>query len=57
MKGRRVKVRSPQFSKISREADYSVDVSRTIGWTLMDREGPDESEAGTAAFLPATVKN
>lgn len=48
-----MKARRLQSSQISRE--YSVEVSRTIGRTMMDEE-PKESEADAAAFLPATVK-
>lgn len=47
-----------QFSKISREDDCSIEVSRTFGWTMMDGEEPnDYDDAGAAAFLPATVKS
>ena len=44
------KARRRQSSRISREGEYSVEVSRTIGWTMMDEE-PKESEADAAAFL------
>lgn len=33
-----------------------MEVSRTIGWTMMDGAEPNKSGAAAAAFLPATVK-
>lgn len=54
--GDKGKAKRLQSSKISRGGEYSVEVSRTIGWTMMNGEEPKESEADAAAFLPATVK-
>lgn len=58
MKGRRIKGRQGDLGSttISRDVEYSVEVSRTIGWTMMDGDVPEEYEAGAAALLPATVK-
>lgn len=45
-----------QSTTISREGDNSVEVSRTIGWTMMDGAEPNKSGAAAAAFLPAKSK-
>lgn len=59
MKGREGggKARRLQSSNISKEGQFSVDVSRTIGWTMVEEEEPEKSEADAAAFLPDTGRS
>lgn len=56
MKSREVKgkARRLQSPKVSRGREYSVGVSRTIGWTMMDGEERSKCGAATVVVLPAT---